>query len=311
MAPHSKRKADVPDNSDSDGDVDMINVDFDFTGPDEIDYIALKRLFIQLLHTLAPKIDVDTLAEVVINNGARNELGTVIKVVDDVDNDPFAIITPLTLTSAVEAPVPARELHKLLLDKAPSSHPIRDLLLASGRTPPTLLLHERMINLPPQVAAPLYRLLNEELEREYKKGIPKPSHYLIFSRVFSNSALPEDEMDIDEEPSKRQRKTLMANKPGKRSTSDLADDDMGMFHPEDAIISKVRSISRLFFLYTIRLARPLPGHASADPLTHSHMCSMPRRPSTSLSLHHRMLTNSSTRPCMAASSRCPWSSGQR
>lgn len=302
MSAQPKRKADVSgdaSDTDGDGDVDMINVDFDFTGPDEIDYIALKRLFIQLFHTLAPRIDIDALADLVISNGAQNGLGTVIKVVDDVDNDPFAIISPLTLSADPGAPAPARDLHRLLLDKAPSPHPIRDLLLAPARAPPTLLLHERLINLPAQVAAPLYRIMNDELEAAYKdSSLPRPSHYLIFSRVFPHSALPDEDMDVDDEPTKRRRKTQPTNA-GKRSTADVAEDDMGMFHPEDAVLAKVRLAAAL------PPAAPAPCSLSSyrfphQPdllsrmLTRTSLCSTPHQHSTSLSRPRMTRTSSST-----------------
>lgn len=281
---NSKRKADVPrgDGSESDGsDVDLINVDFDFTSPDEIDYHALKRLLIQLLHTLAPRVDIDSLADQVILNGAQNAVGTVIKVVDDVDNDPFAIITPLVLapdseggSAASTAPtgssgkntLVSQDLRKVILERAPAPHPIRDLLSAppGSRAPPILLLHERLINLPPQVAAPLYRLLHGELEEQYtQRTIQKPSHYLVLSRVFPNSALPDEDepMEVDDEPSKRRRTTNLSARNGKRSTATsathLADDDMGMFHPEDSIIGRVRAFSHFLFP-SLRLLVPSP-----------------------------------------------------
>lgn len=101
-----------------------------------------------------------------------------------------------------------------------------------------MVLHERMINMPPAVAAPLYQLLTEELSAAAAgtKTAPAVTHYLMFSRVFSASALEEDEeMDGPEGETKR-RKTIKKGTMG----GAVADDDLGMFHPEDALLGKVR-----------------------------------------------------------------------
>ncbi len=71
----------------------MINVDFVFNAPSDIDFDALKRLFIQLFYTHAPKLDTGAIADFIIKASKEQQLGTVIKVQDDEDNDPFAVVS--------------------------------------------------------------------------------------------------------------------------------------------------------------------------------------------------------------------------
>ncbi|KDN52083.1 hypothetical protein K437DRAFT_244257 [Tilletiaria anomala UBC 951] len=249
MSGSNKRKAGAGegDASDSGSDVDMISVDFVFNAPAEIDYQALKRLFVQLFYTHAPKLDAGLIADYIINTSKDRGVGTVIKVQDDEDNDPFAVVSAGRI--AADSPESISQITKLFLECVPKTAPLHDLLskacscTAEGAT---LILHERMINMPAAVASPLYRLLNEELDQLYAKGEPKPSHYLLFSRVFAAAALSSDE-EMEDEAATAGKAGKRRRKAGAKATgtasmakaSSLPDgDDMGMFHPEDAIISK-------------------------------------------------------------------------
>lgn len=169
-----------------------------------------------------------------------------------------------------------------------------------------------MINMPAQVAPPLFRILGEELERRRTEIVssqvdlasatfacgevvtvssgraldscmrivrtrttadapkcapslpqtptpPAPSHLLFFSRVFSADALSEDEdMSDDDQDAPtglrgaKRRKTAKrqaVKKEGVKSKNAAANlsagaageqEEMGLFHPEDGVIARVR-----------------------------------------------------------------------
>ncbi|SNX87260.1 related to BCP1 - Essential protein involved in nuclear export of cytoskeleton organization protein [Melanopsichium pennsylvanicum] len=281
----TKRKAenDEPraDGSDYDSDdseePDFINVDFDFRAPEEIDFQALKRLLQQLFYTHNTKLDLSSLADHIVKTSATQGVGTTIKIVDDEDQDPYAFVSAIQLSSEKkEGSEAANSLTKYLLEvtNKPSNKSIHEAIKSaasptSTNAPVIAVLHERMVNMPPQVAPPLYKMLLEEI-RTALASTANPSHFLFFSRVFSADAFSDDEaMDEDEEdddePSglagARKRRAKLARKEAKKAgakkdaprarvisdgmalSGGAADEELGLFHPEDIAISKVASHS--------------------------------------------------------------------
>lgn len=285
MPTDTKRKAHdqepTADSSDydSDGseDPDFINVDFDFRAPEEIDFQALKRLLQQLFYTHNTKLDLSSLADHVVKTSTTQGVGTTIKIVDDEDQDPYAFVSAITLSSEKkEGSEAANSLSKYLLEvtSKPSSKSVHDVIKSaasstSTNAPVIAVLHERMVNMPPQVAPPLYKMLIEEVQASLvSTSATRPSHYLFFSRVFSADAFSDDEAmdedDDDDEPSglagARKRKAKLARReakkagakkdaPKSRTISDgmalagSSDEELGLFHPEDIAISKFASNS--------------------------------------------------------------------
>lgn len=286
MPVDTKRKAETEEpradasDYDSDGseEPDFINVDFDFRAPEEIDFLALKRLLQQLFYTHNTKLDLSSLADSVIKTSTSQGVGTTIKIVDDEDQDPYAFISAITLSSEKkDGSEAANNLTKYLLEvtSKPSSKSVHDAIKSaasstSASAPIMAVLHERMVNMPPQVAPPLYKMLVEEVRASLNsESLPSPSHYLFFSRVFSADAFSDDEAmdeDDDDEPSglagARKRKAKLARREAKKagakrdapkakSISDgmalsgagSADEELGLFHPEDIAISKLASHS--------------------------------------------------------------------
>lgn len=281
-----KRKAEDdeprPEGSDYDSDgseePDFINVDFDFRAPEEIDFLALKRLSQQLFYTHNTKLDLSALADHIVKTSTTQGVGTTIKVVDDEDQDPYAFVSAITLSSEKkEGLEAANSLTKYLLEVSsrPSSKAVHDLIKGAASSTSTnanviAVLHERMVNMPPQVAPPLYKMLLEELQAYLAStSASQPSHYLFFSRVFSADAFSDEEVmdeDDDDEPTglagARKRKAKLARREAKkagakktapktRAISDgmglsgtgSSDEELGLFHPEDVAISKFASHS--------------------------------------------------------------------
>ncbi|PWN25190.1 hypothetical protein BDZ90DRAFT_247168 [Jaminaea rosea] len=206
MVPADEVESDAESNassSSSASDPSFINVDFDFLPPNpSLDEPAIRRLLRQLFYTHADALDLFSLSDYLCS--APNGVGTVLKVEGDEEQDPFAFIGAVQL-GAKESDDATKKASKLATDylakHLPSDSPVK-ALLSQQDARPYLYLHERFINLPPQVAPPLYRLVTEELAASLE-GKEKPTHVLFFSRVFSSEAYSDDEDDgEDEEGSK-------------------------------------------------------------------------------------------------------------
>lgn len=234
----TKRKSEDEDpRTDGSEEPDFINVDFDFRAPEEIDFLALKRLLQQLFYTHNTKLDLSSLADHIVKTSTSQGIGTTIKVVGDEDQDPYAFVSAITLSSEkVEGSEATNSLTKYLLEASskPVNKKVHDLIKSaasstSTNAPVVAVLHERMVNMPPQVAPPLYKMLLEEVRASLTSNSgTSPSHYLFFSRVFSADAFSDDEaMDEDDddndddEPSglagARKRKAKLARREAKKA----------------------------------------------------------------------------------------------
>lgn len=183
--------------SSSGSDISFINVDFDFRAPTEADEAALRRLLRQLFHTHANSLNLYDVTRHILELGDTEKtptsLGTVIKVEGDEDQDPFGFVSAIRLAAN---DVAASKALTAYLSEHLSASPISAVLtsasLSSSR--PYLFLHERFVNLPPQTAPPLYRLLTDELTAATSKDEgQEPTHVLFLSRIFSAEAYSDDE----------------------------------------------------------------------------------------------------------------------
>lgn len=160
--------ADGQDSDDSDYAPSAIDVSFDYVAPTEIDFAALKRLTQQLFYTHSPDLDLSALVDEVLRWGGE-AVGTVVKVEDDEDADPFAFASVINLApeavSGASTGLRAYYTSVLTSKTATSSKAAQSIqaLLASPSTTLLQIFHERMINLPPQIMPPLYRMLFDEV----------------------------------------------------------------------------------------------------------------------------------------------------
>ncbi|KFM23931.1 Protein BCP1 [Auxenochlorella protothecoides] len=134
---------------DSDGEAfDSVTVDFDFSEPQEDDFLGLKVLLTNYLDGVT--YDGSGLVDLVLKH---SKLGTVIKCEDDV----LGVTTVLPLAS-VAGTRSLSDLGKFLLARSLADK-------AMG-----LLLSERLINCPPAVAPPLQQALREDLQAHQGKA---------------------------------------------------------------------------------------------------------------------------------------------
>lgn len=179
-------------------DVDMVNVEFEwFNFKPDIDFHGLKSLLRQLLDVDSQLFDLSALADLILS---QPTLGSTVKV-DGEDTDAYAFLTILNLHEHREKNV-IKELTEYIVEKSTSSQTLSGLgkLLSSPSAQVGLIFAERMINVPSEVAPPMYAMLIDEIEAAVEDKEPYEfTHYLILSRQYN-----EIESSLDQEDARTQ-----------------------------------------------------------------------------------------------------------
>ncbi|CAF3537203.1 Mss4p nuclear export [Fusarium graminearum] len=211
-----------------DEDFDMVNVDFEWFNFDpEVDFHGTKTLLRQLFDVDANLFNMSALADLVLS---QPTIGSTIKV-DGKANDAYALLTVLN-TAVHQDKEPMKDIIKYLVEKAQTNSslaPIADVL-SSGKHV-GLVFSERLINMPSELAPPLYSMLVDEVEAAVEDKEPYNfSHYLILSKTYQ-----ELESKLDVENQKRKK----------------AKEEAGMyyFHMEDEVLHK-HAVAHGNFNYT-------------------------------------------------------------
>ncbi|KAI5480669.1 protein bcp1 [Pseudohyphozyma bogoriensis] len=239
----SKRQNDSDsDNENNDGDVEMLDVSFDFFDPQAHDYHSIKLLLSQLLSHDAASLDLGGVADLVLE---QKLVGSTVKT-DGNEGDPYAVLTVLNLNVHKDkAPISA--LINYILSKLPSTSAFHSKLTTLLSHPSSstssdigIVLSERLVNMPPQVVPPMYRMLEEELKWAIEDKEPYNfSHLLFISRVFlaSQEELEDDPNaalnSVDGE-GKKKKKT----KKPKTAAGAGVKEEVWMYHPEDEFIAR-------------------------------------------------------------------------
>lgn len=169
-----------------------------------MDYIALKRLAVQLFQGDAEALQVTDLTDLILS---QPQVGTTIKC-DGKESDPYAFLTAvnmhvhqvrpennhrlselLTMPSYLQTRPSVKALTEYVLSKSspePSFHSaLQSLLSPAGLQSQNhvgFVFSERLINMPVQTVPPMYRMLEEEVKRvvqEVRPGLHIPSVYDI------------------------------------------------------------------------------------------------------------------------------------
>ncbi|KAF4957833.1 hypothetical protein FGADI_2850 [Fusarium gaditjirri] len=223
--------ADV-DKMDEDGsddeDFDMVDVDFEWFNFDpEVDFHGTKTLLRQLFDVDANLFNMSALADLVLS---QPTIGSTIKV-DGKATDAYAMLTILN-TVVHREKEPMNDIIKYLIEKARSNSslaPIADVL-SSGKHV-GLVFSERLINMPSELAPPLYSMLIDEVDAAVEDKEPYDfTHYLILSKTYQ-----ELESKLDVENQKRKK----------------AKEEAGIyyFHMEDEVLQK-HAVAHGNFNYT-------------------------------------------------------------
>ncbi|KAI6247436.1 hypothetical protein HI914_04051 [Erysiphe necator] len=205
--------------ADSDDEMDIVNVDFEwFNFKPDTDFHGVKNLLRQLFDVDANLFDLSALTDLILS---QPTIGSTVKV-DGEEADPYAMISILNLYEHRENPV-IQEITQYLLEKSKFSTPLAPLALQiNNQMPIGLILSERLINVPADVAAPLYNTLIDEIEAAVEDKEPYNfTHYLIFSKVYQ-----EIESSLDQEDAPKTKK----NKASKLTRETF------YFHAEDEVL---------------------------------------------------------------------------
>ncbi|UKZ73647.1 Mss4p nuclear export [Trichoderma virens FT-333] len=218
----------MDEDSSDDEDFDMVNVDFEWFNFDpEIDFHGTKSLLRQLFDVDANLFNMSALSDLILS---QPTIGSTVKV-DGKANDAYAMLTVLNTYEHREKE-PMKDILKYIVDKAqtnPSISAVAELITA--QKPVGLVFSERLINMPSEIAPPLYTMLIEEVEDAVEDKEPYEfSYYLIFSRTYQ-----EVESTLDVEDRKR-----------KKAKEEAA---TYHFHPEDEILQKY-AVAHGSFRYT-------------------------------------------------------------
>ncbi|CAI7596426.1 unnamed protein product [Penicillium viridicatum] len=211
-----------PDESDSDEDMDMVNVEFEWFDPQPIDFHGLKNLLRQLFDNDAQIFDMSALADLILS---QPTLGSTVKV-DGHESDPYAVLSILNLQEHKDKPV-VQDLINYLKTKSasnPSLSAASQLLSQTPIPPIGLILTERLINMPSEIVPPMYNMLQEEIAWAVEDKEPYTfSHYLVLSKNYE-----EVESKLDQEESRPQKKKKKGGEQSERF----------FFHPEDEVIER-------------------------------------------------------------------------
>jgi protein BCP1 len=200
----------------------MVNVEFEwFNMKPEIDFHGIKTLLRQLLDIDSQLFDLSALTDLILS---QPTIGSTVKV-DGEETDPYAFLTILNMYEHRGKPV-MRDLTNYLVEKLKSIPSMSQLagLIAGSSTPVGLILTERLINIPVEIAPPMYSMLLDEVESAVDDKEPYEfTHYLILSKTYL-----EIESLLDQEDTPRQKKA----KAGKNARG------VFYFHPEDEILQR-------------------------------------------------------------------------
>lgn len=198
-------------------DFDIVNVDFEwFNFDSEIDFHGTKGLLRQLFDVDAAAFNVSALADLVVN---QNTIGSTVKV-DGKATDAYALLTVLN-TAIHRESEGLKSVVEYLIEKARTTDSLTAVadLLESGKHV-GLVLSERLINVPSEIAPPLYSMMIEEVEAAVEDKEPYEfSHYLIVSKTYQEVESKLDDGDRKKKKAREEASTFY-------------------FHPEDEVFHK-------------------------------------------------------------------------
>lgn len=217
--------SDSSSSSDSDGeDEQIVNVDFDYFDPIELDFHAIKNLLRQLFDADNTQFDLSGIADAII---AQAGLGSTIKT-DGKESDPFALLSLLDLkpTTASSAPW-AKAIADYIILKTQSmpefNRRVRQLMSPGSKSRVGWVVSERLINMPTEVVPPMYKMLSAELESSGSAGY---DYFFIISKAFTEEAAS---IDTEDQPPQTKKSRQQFVNPS----------ETYYFHQEDTVLQKL------------------------------------------------------------------------
>jgi len=219
----SREKNEDSEDSGSDDDTEMLNVEFEWFDPQPaVDFHGLKTLLRQLLDVDAQLFDLSALTDLILSQPL---LGSTVKV-DGNETDPYAFLSVLNLQEHKDKAV-IRDLTSYLKRRSSTNPNLSSLLeiLSRPSIPPIgLVLTEKFINIPSEVVPPMYTMLLEEISWALEEKEPYSfTHYLILSKTYEEVA---SKLDAEDDRPKKKKKNADQNK------------ELFYFHPEDEVFQR-------------------------------------------------------------------------
>ncbi|CAB4378123.1 uncharacterized protein OCT59_012220 [Rhizophagus irregularis] len=215
----------VSDEENGHSEEELVDVDFDFFDPKEIDFHTIKQLMIQLFSSDAELFNLSELSELIINQPL---LGTTVKV-DGTDSDPYALLTVLNMNEHKNKEC-IKQIKNYLIEKTKKltnlNEKLVELLKDTSKNNIGLILSERLINMPVQIVPPMYKMLQEEIQWAIEDNEPYEFEwYLIITKTYREIA---STLDEESEIPKQKKKKAKVSEP-----------TIFYFHPEDEIIEQI------------------------------------------------------------------------
>lgn len=187
----------IQQDGDDQEEQEIVDVDFDFYDPTEIDFHAIKNLLRQLLDSDCDSFELSTFADIILDSTSSR--GTTVKV-DGEETDPYALLSIVDLNKHKEKPA-MKTLMEYLISKTSKkpefNRKLRQLLASSSKSKIGLVFSERMINMPVEIMPPMYKLTTST-ENE---NACQFDYYLVISKAFTEE---ESQLDLeDKRPAKR------------------------------------------------------------------------------------------------------------
>jgi protein BCP1 len=200
----------------------MLDVEFEWFDPQELDFHGIKSLINQLLDVDQTAVDVSAITDLILKQPL---LGSTVKV-DGQETDAYAFLSVLNLQQHADKPF-ISQLVQYIKARALTNKTLAPLsgLLAQSPTPAIgLVLTDRLINCPSEVVPPMYTMLLEEIEWAVQEKEPYSfTHYLILSKTYTEI---QSKLDVEDD------------RPKKKQKSAAGTFETMYFHPEDEVLEK-------------------------------------------------------------------------
>lgn len=205
---------------DGDDSEEIINIDFDFyNGNPDVDFHALKNLSRQLFGPQeSNKVQLSALADLMLSSPM-----TTIKT-DGPESDPYCFLSFIDYKDNKTS-----DYVKYLIKVDSRLSTFLQTIDNTGNKSCALVMSERLINMPPEVVPPLYKITLEDVSKSLN-GSDKDHYdfYLIVTRKY------EVNFDMDDDSSK--------NNNSERSKKRVKQEEIDYFHEEDRFFEKYAKI---------------------------------------------------------------------
>ncbi|CCD23589.1 protein-transporting protein BCP1 NDAI_0B05560 [Naumovozyma dairenensis CBS 421] len=208
------------ENNKVDDEEEIVNIDFDFyNGNPDVDFHAMKNLSRQLLGPQeSNKIQLSNLADLILKSPT-----TTIKT-DGTESDPYCFLSFIDYKENKDSDY-AKYLHSKIDSKLTMF--FNNIDNSSNKTC-SLVMSERLINMPPEVVPPLYKITLEDVTT----ALGDDKHYdfyVIVSRKY------EVNFDMDNDDTETRKDRTISND---RSKKRVKNDEVDYFHEEDRFFEK-------------------------------------------------------------------------